>query len=173
MATYSDILAWKSLGRRSLVGYSPWGHKEWDTTEKLGTCQSWHWTQRQLVQRLICLPRYCTGSVLQKSPGLCAGIEPVARMNKTEPLLKAWKFLRLNKQDLGLGGREIRWMGKLELVRNFIYTSILGCCFFVFFFFAIPRGLWDLSSLIRDGASAVKAWSPNHWTVREFPCTSI
>ena len=23
----------KSNGQRSLVGYSPWGHKEWDTTE--------------------------------------------------------------------------------------------------------------------------------------------
>ena len=27
MATHSSILAWeKSHGRRSLVGYSPWGH---------------------------------------------------------------------------------------------------------------------------------------------------
>ena len=25
----------KSHGRRSLVGYSPWGRKEWDTTERL------------------------------------------------------------------------------------------------------------------------------------------
>ena len=28
MATYSNILAWKILGWRSLVGYSPWGHKD-------------------------------------------------------------------------------------------------------------------------------------------------
>ena len=27
MATYSSILAGKSHGQRSLVGYSPWGHK--------------------------------------------------------------------------------------------------------------------------------------------------
>ena len=33
MATYSSILAWKSHGQKSLVGYSPWGHKELDTTE--------------------------------------------------------------------------------------------------------------------------------------------
>ena len=25
--------AWKSSGQRSLVGYSPWGHKELDMTE--------------------------------------------------------------------------------------------------------------------------------------------
>ena len=29
------ILAWKSHEQRSLVGYSPWGHKELDTTERL------------------------------------------------------------------------------------------------------------------------------------------
>ena len=33
MATHSNTLAWKSHGQRSLVGYSPWGHKELDTTE--------------------------------------------------------------------------------------------------------------------------------------------
>ena len=27
MATHSSILAWKSHGQRSLMGYGPWGHK--------------------------------------------------------------------------------------------------------------------------------------------------
>ena len=35
MATHSSILAGKSHGQRSLVGYSLWGHKESDTTERL------------------------------------------------------------------------------------------------------------------------------------------
>ena len=38
MATHSSILVWKipkSHGQRSLVGYSPWGRKESDTTELL------------------------------------------------------------------------------------------------------------------------------------------
>ena len=35
MATYSSILAWRIHGRRSLVGYSPQGRKESDTTERL------------------------------------------------------------------------------------------------------------------------------------------
>ena len=34
MATHSSILAWK-IPWRSLVGYSPWVHKELDTTERL------------------------------------------------------------------------------------------------------------------------------------------
>ena len=33
MATHSSILAWKIDGQRNLVGFSPWGHKESDTTE--------------------------------------------------------------------------------------------------------------------------------------------
>ena len=35
MAIHSSAIAWKSYGQRSLVGYSPWGHKESDTTERL------------------------------------------------------------------------------------------------------------------------------------------
>ena len=35
MATHSSILAWKSHGRRSLVGWSPRGCEESDTTERL------------------------------------------------------------------------------------------------------------------------------------------
>ena len=34
MAAHSSILG-ESHGRRSLVGYSPWGRKELDTTERL------------------------------------------------------------------------------------------------------------------------------------------
>ena len=37
IATHSSILAWKSHGQRSLEGYSPWGRKELDTTERLST----------------------------------------------------------------------------------------------------------------------------------------
>ena len=33
MATHSVFLPGESHGRRSLVGYSPWGRKESDTTE--------------------------------------------------------------------------------------------------------------------------------------------
>ena len=33
MAPHSSILAGKSHGWKSLAGYSPWGHKESDTTE--------------------------------------------------------------------------------------------------------------------------------------------
>ena len=35
IATHSSILAWRIRGQRSLVGYSPWAHKESDRTERL------------------------------------------------------------------------------------------------------------------------------------------
>ena len=35
MATHSVFLPGEFHGRRSLVGYSPWGRKESDTTERL------------------------------------------------------------------------------------------------------------------------------------------
>ena len=34
MATHSSILAWRILGQKSLVGYSPWVCKESDTIEQ-------------------------------------------------------------------------------------------------------------------------------------------
>ena len=35
MATHSSILAWRASWTQELVGYSPWGRKELDTTEQL------------------------------------------------------------------------------------------------------------------------------------------
>ena len=45
MAIHSSILAWRSPnGRRSLAGYSSWGHKDSDTTEWLSTHKGRLWT---------------------------------------------------------------------------------------------------------------------------------
>ena len=41
MATHSSILAWK-IPQRSLVGYSPWDHKESDITEQHSTHSTAH-----------------------------------------------------------------------------------------------------------------------------------
>ena len=40
MAAHSSTLAWRIPWRRSLVGYSPWGRKESDTTEQLHSLTS-------------------------------------------------------------------------------------------------------------------------------------
>ena len=44
MVTRSSIPAWESHGQRSPAGYSPWGHRESDTTERAAPPgpQAWH-----------------------------------------------------------------------------------------------------------------------------------
>ena len=42
MATHSNILAWRIPWKRSLVGYSPWGHRESDTNELLTLSHNLH-----------------------------------------------------------------------------------------------------------------------------------
>ena len=48
MATHASILAWEIHGQRSLVGYSPWGRKESDTTERAHSSSS-HKQKSQLT----------------------------------------------------------------------------------------------------------------------------
>ena len=40
MASHSSALAWRTYGQRSLVGHSPNGHQESDTTEHSSYCAS-------------------------------------------------------------------------------------------------------------------------------------
>ena len=49
MATHSSVLAWSPHGQRSLAGYSPWGHKKSDTTERLST-ENGRWEHRTYKQ---------------------------------------------------------------------------------------------------------------------------
>ena len=54
MATHSSTLAGKSHGQRSLVGCSPWGHKESDTSERLHIQSKKDQKQVLLVLKLPC-----------------------------------------------------------------------------------------------------------------------
>ena len=45
----------ESHGQRSLVGYSPWGHKESDTTEQLHFTMALVWLPRSVVKRISLL----------------------------------------------------------------------------------------------------------------------
>ena len=54
MAAHSSILAWKiPCTEEPGVGYSPWGHKEWDTTEQLHfhfqLTYRWHLSQTSAI----------------------------------------------------------------------------------------------------------------------------
>ena len=52
------FLPGESHGRRSLVDYSPWGHKEWDTTERLHFTLDYFWFLTGLQG--LCLPIFKT-----------------------------------------------------------------------------------------------------------------
>ena len=52
MATPPVFMPGESHGRRSLVGYSPWGHKESDTTERL----HFHFTRKIKTGYVIVFP---------------------------------------------------------------------------------------------------------------------
>ena len=53
MATHSSILAWEIHGKRNLVGYNPWGHKELDTTERITPANSEHLISSSLGVSLL------------------------------------------------------------------------------------------------------------------------
>ena len=53
MATHSSIRTWRSHGQRSLAGYSPWGHKESDTTERLTYTQAFAYICCQHFNRKV------------------------------------------------------------------------------------------------------------------------
>ena len=54
------LLPGKSHGRRSLVGYSPWGHKESDMTERLHFHLHWDTLGLEGKSRLCMLNRYAS-----------------------------------------------------------------------------------------------------------------
>ena len=57
MATHSSILAWKSHGQRNLEGYSPWGGKETDVSERLSLSLSYSHHCRRGCSFDLTLPR--------------------------------------------------------------------------------------------------------------------
>ena len=88
------FLLWKSHEQRSLAGYSPWGCKESDTTERLSTlepeleifqlCQSAAWESLKNI-RLVVL----VSPLVSLQPYLWAGLplSPLLLVRDTEPAL--------------------------------------------------------------------------------------
>ena len=68
MAIHSSILAWRIpwTGEWQLMGYSPWGCKESDTTEQLTTATSTDESRSQTSSRLIWVWRVATVGIFLK-----------------------------------------------------------------------------------------------------------
>ena len=83
MATHSSILAWEIPGQRSLGSYSPWGHKEWDTTE-----HTWRNPKRRvLVEGWSAVPAWCQPRSVFLAVGPPFGSVLYEFVGKTAPFL--------------------------------------------------------------------------------------
>ena len=67
LATTPVLLPGKSHGWRSVVGYSPWGHKELDTTERLHSLHSLTRTHREGNGEKT-WPQTCTWTISNRPP---------------------------------------------------------------------------------------------------------
>ena len=115
----------KFHGWKSLVGYSPWGRKESDTTEQL------HFTQ---LRRKEILP------YLKEKP---------------PPCLSTHTFLQLRREGKVLvgiypfGGRDLRTLA-LSRVQEKQWVLFCPVCCFLLILFWPPSGMRDLNSPTRD-----------------------
>ena len=81
MAIHSSIFAEKSHGQRHLAGYSPYGHKESETTERLNNNIIWQqlfiiWQQLSYIHirhihKVLCLQFQVTHGTLKCIHALC------------------------------------------------------------------------------------------------------
>ena len=55
MATHSSILAWKTPWAEEPVGYSPWGHRDSDTTEHVHWLSQIYLEENQFFEKLAFL----------------------------------------------------------------------------------------------------------------------
>ena len=61
MATHSSTIAWKTPGWKIVVGYSPWGRKELDTTERLHFMHTYTDTHRYTYRYIYYTQTYTHG----------------------------------------------------------------------------------------------------------------
>ena len=108
MATTPVLLPGKSHGQRSLVDYSPWGHKELDRTEQL---HSFHVKQKQthrLREHTI---------ILVEVPEEKKNFNGKERISKMAMVRNVWKcFLKMNLQT-----EVCRLLSRIEMI-------IILCC---------------------------------------------
>ena len=156
MAPQTSPLAWKIPGRRSLVCYSPWGHQESNTTERLHFTYFAHFSLYHWRRKWQPTPVFFPG----ESHGWrsLVGYSPWGHQesNTTE----RFHFLSFS----------IYWMFSFWLC--WVFTAVLTLAFSSCGTWAwLPLGMWDLSSLPKDWThiSCIGRQILNHWTAREVP----
>ena len=91
-----------------------------------------------------------------------------------------WKFVLLNLPHLFLSSLYPIPLWQPPVCSLYFYSGFVLLCLFIcfvfyffpfIFFFGHATRLVGLSSLTRDRTQdlVVELWSPNHWTIRDFP----
>ena len=128
MATHSSILAWKIPW--GLVGYSPWGHKESNTTLQLNN----NTQQQQKVTKLWTNKWRC--HIWVDAVRICVGTEVMQDW--------PWKaIISLNWQFLALHAHSVVFIYTLDFLKNIylcIYLAASG----------LSCGMWDLHYIMQD-----------------------
>ena len=91
------FLPGESHGRRSLVGYSPWGRKELDTTERLHFTRSQEQNPREWDQRPdeSCLSHSVLGAHSDKMASYKPGSSPLPDTESTSAFILNFQLLQL------------------------------------------------------------------------------
>ena len=99
MATHSSILVWK-IPRTEEVSYSPWGHKESDTTDWLRTQENevlWSYSNGSAAN--ICDQKYCTRYQMNREGKRVGQVKEredlLPLSSKVSQLLHIWQILCL------------------------------------------------------------------------------
>ena len=70
MAIHSIFLPGELHGQKNLVGYSPWGHKESDTTERIACTRTHtHTHTHPLISEPILSPVYLNAGQIHRTSG--------------------------------------------------------------------------------------------------------
>ena len=107
VATHSSILAWEISGQRSLVGCSPWGRKESDTTE---------WLSPHTPVSLHELRLFQIGSFAQQlQRSMCWTVEDMARVLYSSP--RKW---------IQIMSSECKWCGRKFWLQEAVFSKIVS-----------------------------------------------
>ena len=93
MPTHPSILAWKISWKRSLVGYSPWGHKELDVTKRLTLLHSVHHRHVRIQVYGADPSQMLLLTILKRNKLGLKGLSPITKVHKCHMSLLFTKSL--------------------------------------------------------------------------------
>ena len=158
MATHSRILAGKSYGQRSLAGYSPWGHKELDMTERLSTNHTNNNLYGKIIWKRMNVCIYITES-------LCHTLETNTNCKSTILWLKKKQKQKQNSswpRDRNIGDRVREWATLCVKLYYLAFKHLILNLVKKQFFKDLFLFLLNLASSSKNTRFASQCWETSH-----------